>query len=221
MEERIIEIALLLLTLIGSILKSNHNTTRISNILNKQIEGDSRKLVTLSMDIQELLFDKRIKNALNKKTTNIIRYETSLDCKYHSLLSNFADAIKSFASDFYYSDLRNNANEIAGVLKKEIEKIIANFENNMNYINPNPKVFLYSTGKKEWVSYKDLIYKSGIYSKKYDTLQNTLTDKLLQKLIDNGLDAAKICELFTQYIDEVFSIVIEKSIHFERECKNE
>lgn len=223
MDTKFWELVILVCSAVGFLWKSWYDTRKISNLVNNRLSGFENSLAKLLADFKEFkddyLFRKKIRNKIRFQANEMVSYETSLDDKYHHMLLNFAREIEDFALLFYYCDERGKNYAVRSYIEKDMAKIISNFESEMKHINTNPKLYITPNGKESLTYYHKLIEGAGIFSFTFD--KNTLTDKLVQRLVENGFKTTdEIIDLFVKYIYDTFFHIIKQSIYFEKTLKD-
>jgi hypothetical protein len=205
--------------------KGSSDTKKLSKIVTDNLTGNNVKLTSLSLDFTEfkaiILFKRKLKNKIRSKATNLVDSEVTLQDKYHTMLTILARYFEEYALGFYENEYRSVDYEIRPYLNRDMDGIISKFENIMDHINPNPRMFHYSTGKQEWISYKAFIRKLNLYSLPFSDTRNSLTDKLIERLIENGINHDELIDIFINYLTEFFKTIIVKSKYFEDKLTDE
>jgi hypothetical protein len=210
----IIELLLLALAIAGTLWKTWASNKKVSTLFSVRLTSMENSIGKLLESDSNKNFHKNVRNKIKRIANQIVSNETQLDEKYHTLLLNFSSAIEIFASEYFDSDMRKEPPLLRQYLEKEMSKILTNLDNHLIAINEEPKFYYAPNGKEALIYYNKLIKESGVYSCTYD--KNTITDKLIQKLVDNGFtDNQELIDLFGKYILESFIIIRDKSIYFE------
>jgi len=221
---------------VGSMIKGNQEIKKIkaeaqksesrysegSRLIADQMRGFDNTLVNLSFEFLEYKknseFKATLMNIMRAKATNIIDYNVDLDLKYKNLMMQIAIEFENFALRFYYSDMRGIPHQISPFLRIDMNSRIAKFKTYVQHINSEEKVFEYSTGKKETISFLEFLTgeKKFTISKKSSIINGLNKDvEVKSKLMDiievllvllekNGLKPDDVIEKFEEFISDFF-----------------
>jgi hypothetical protein len=221
---------------VGSMIKGNQEIKKIkaeaqksesrysegSRLIADQMRGFDLKLVELSFQFLEYKknseFKATLMNVMRAKATNIIDYNVDLDLKYKDLMMQISREFEDFALRFYYSDMRGIPHQISPFLRIDMNSRIAKFKSYVEHINKEEKIFEYSTGKKETITFLEFLTgeKKFTISKKSPIINTLNKDvEIKSKLMDiievllvvlekNGLKPDDVIEKFEGFIGDFF-----------------